>query len=108
VLTITPTAADAIRQLVEHSDVPESGGVRIAAGEPTEEGTPLQLALVEGPEPGDEVIGADAAAVFLEPFVAEVLEDTVLDARISEGQVEFALRDTAPPPPPSPNGHGPA
>jgi Fe-S cluster assembly iron-binding protein IscA len=108
VLTITPSAADAIRQLVEHSDVPESGGVRIAAGEPTEQGTPLQLALVEGPEPGDEVIGADAAAVFLEPLVAEVLEDTILDAHISDGEVEFALRDNAPLPPISTNGKGPA
>jgi Fe-S cluster assembly iron-binding protein IscA len=105
VLTLTPTASEAIKQLVDSADVPDSAGVRIVAGEPTDQGTPLQLALVEGPEPGDEVIADGDASVFLEPQVAGYLDDTVLDASVSEGQVEFALRDQSAGPP-SPNGDG--
>ncbi|MDP2710557.1 MAG: hypothetical protein Q8O56_05005 [Solirubrobacteraceae bacterium] len=89
-LTVSATASEAIRLLVESSDAPESAGVRIAAGEPTEAGTPLSLALVEAPEPGDEVI---ADEVFLEPQVAPYLEATVLDAQVHEGEVAFALHD---------------
>ena len=50
-LTLTPTASDAIRRLVETAGAPDSAGIRIAAGEPTDQGTPLNLSLVEGPEP---------------------------------------------------------
>jgi Fe-S cluster assembly iron-binding protein IscA len=107
VLTVTPTAAEAIRQLVDSSEAPESAGMRIAAGAPTDEGTPLQLAIVDGPEPGDEVVAGGEASVFLEPQVAEYLDDTVLDARVRDDKVEFALRDSRGPQPPSENGSQP-
>jgi Fe-S cluster assembly iron-binding protein IscA len=108
-LTVTPNASDAIRQLVASSDVdPDAAGIRIAAGEPTEQGTPLELALVERPEPGDEVVGQDEGAVYLAPSVADALGNTVLDAVIKDDQVSFALRDSEPPPAYTPNGDGPA
>lgn len=104
-LTVTETATDAIRQLVDNSETDaQTAGVRIAAGETTEQGTTLSLALAEGPQPGDEVVPGDAS-VFLEPKVAEVLEDTVLDAQVNDGEVAFALRD--PTQQPSRNGSGP-
>jgi iron-sulfur cluster assembly protein len=107
-LTITPTASALIRQLVDTSDVPESAGVRIAAGEPTDLGTPLELALVDGPEPGDEVVGGEDASVFLEPEIAGDLDHTVLDAEmIDDGRIQFALRDDSGPAPPSRNGSTP-
>jgi len=93
VLTVTPIASEAIRQLVESAGPPQPAGIRIATGEPTEQGTPISLALVEGPEPGDEVVVEDDASVFLEPTVSEVLDHTVLDAELSDGNVSFALRD---------------
>jgi iron-sulfur cluster assembly protein len=94
VLTITPTASELIRQLVDASDVPDSAGVRIAAGEPTAHGTTLELALVVGPEPGDEVVNGGEASVFLEPEIAEDLDHTVLDAEVvGDGRIQFALRD---------------
>lgn len=103
-LTVTATASDAIRQLVDNAGTAEDGGIRIAAGEPTEQGTPLALSIADGPEPGDEVVAGEAS-VFLEPKVAQALDGTVLDAEVNEGEVAFALRDVTPPP--SDNGTGP-
>jgi hypothetical protein len=53
-LTLTPTAADAVRALVAGAPVDEdTGGIRISSGEQTPHGTPLELALVDAPEPAD-------------------------------------------------------
>ena len=104
-LTVTPTAAEAIQLLVESAEL-DAGGVRISAGEPTPQGTPLSLELVERPEPEDEVVGGDAA-VFLEPQVAAYLDQAILDAQVDKGEIAFALRDGEEPEPPSWNGASP-
>jgi hypothetical protein len=58
-LTLTPTAADAVRALVAGAPVDDdTGGIRISSGEETPQGTPLELALVNAPEPADEEIDA--------------------------------------------------
>jgi iron-sulfur cluster assembly protein len=92
-LTLTPTAAEVLRALVADAPIEdESGGIRISPAARTPEGTSLQLALVEAPEIADEEIDAGGAHVFLEPQVAEFLDDKVLDASIeSGGEVRFAL-----------------
>jgi iron-sulfur cluster assembly protein len=70
-LTLTPTAADAVRALVAGAPVnDDTGGIRISSGEETPQGTPLELALVDAPEAADEEIDAGGAHVFLEPRVA--------------------------------------
>src|SRR5687768_9962479 len=70
-LTLTPTATDAVRQIVAQGPVDDdTGGLRIAAGQPTPEGVPLELSLVNGPEAEDQEIGAADAHVYLEPRVA--------------------------------------
>jgi Fe-S cluster assembly iron-binding protein IscA len=107
VLTVSPTAAEAISLLVENADVPDSGGLRIAAGEPTDQGTPLAISIVEAPEPDDEVISGPAATVFLEPQVAPYLESAVLDAHVNDGEIAFALHDSDAAQRPSGNGSGP-
>jgi len=93
VLTLSPTASEAIALLVEHSDVSDCAGLRIAAGEPTEQGTPLALSLVDEPEPDDEVVADGDATVFLEPRVVPYLDDAVLEAQVNDGEIAFALRD---------------
>jgi iron-sulfur cluster assembly protein len=92
-LTLTPTAADAVRALVAGAPVSDdTGGMRISSGEETPEGTPLELALVDAPEAADEEIDAGGAHVFLEPRVAGFLGDKVLDASVdSGGQVRFSV-----------------
>ena len=92
-LTLTPVASEAIRQLSSQTDEPEASGIRISPGPETPEGTALELTLVEEPEPEDEKVDEDGATVYLEPHVAGFLDDKVLDAQLEEGRVTFVLRD---------------
>jgi Fe-S cluster assembly iron-binding protein IscA len=115
VLTVTPIASEAIRRLVETSPAPDSGGMRIAPGEETPAGTPLELSLVDAPEAEDETVSdGEGATVYLEHEVAGFLDDKVLDAEVDAGKVTFVIRDDTEPEPVSaydptqPNGGGPA
>ena len=92
-LTLTPIASEAIRQLSAQTDDPESTGIRISPGPETPDGTALELTLVEEPEPEDEKVDDDGATVYLEPHVAGFLDDKVLDAQIDQGRVTFLVRD---------------
>ena len=86
-LTLTPIASEAIRQLSAQTDDPEASGIRIAPGAgggEFPEGTALELSLVEEPEPADEKVDDDGATVYLEPHVAGLLDDKVLDAQVDE------------------------
>jgi Fe-S cluster assembly iron-binding protein IscA len=108
-LTLTPVASEAIRQLSAQTDDPDASGIRISPGPETPEGTALELTLVEEPEPEDEKVDEDGATVYLEPQVAGFLDDKVLDAQLEEGRVTFVLRDETTPPESDygqPNGSG--
>ena len=104
-LTLTPVASEAIRQLSSQTDDPEASGIRIAPGPETPQGTALELSLVEEPEPEDEKVDEDGATVYLEPHVAGFLDDKVLDAQVDEGRVTFVLRDDEEVPTPEDYGH---
>src|SRR5919204_6413955 len=108
-LTLTPIASEAIRQLSAQTEDPEATGLRIASGPETPEGTALELSLVEEPAPEDEKFDDDGATVYLEPHVAGFLDDKVLDAQVDEGRVTFLVRDGEPGPEDfvQPNGAGP-
>lgn len=92
-LTLTPSAAEAVRQLTAAAPVDEDGGLRISVGEPTPEGTSLAISLVEGPQTADERIDNSGAHVYLEPPVAQFLDDKVLDAEVANEQVRFTVVD---------------
>jgi iron-sulfur cluster assembly protein len=107
-LTLTPNAEQAVRKLVADSPISEEeGGLRIAPGQPTPDGVPLELSIVGSPEPDDQDAGAPDAHVYLEPTAAEALDDKVLDAEVEGNSIGFALLDGPGPPPPSDNGTGP-
>jgi iron-sulfur cluster assembly protein len=107
-LTLTPNAEQAVRKLVADSPISEEeGGLRIAPGQPTPEGVPLELSIVGSPEPDDQDAGAPDAHVYLEPSAAEALDDKILDAEVEGNNIGFALLDAPGPPPPSENGTGP-
>jgi iron-sulfur cluster assembly protein len=94
VLTLTPTAAEAVRQLVASAPIDDdTGGLRISPGETTPTGTQLEITLVDSPEAADQSVDEGGAHVFVEPGVAEFLDDKVLDASVAEGRVSFAVRE---------------
>jgi iron-sulfur cluster assembly protein len=93
VLTMTPTAAEAIRQITAGSGLEPDPGLRISPGPPTPEGTPLQLGLAAQAEPTDQTVESEGARIYVEGPVAEVLEHKVLDAAVDGDQVRFALYD---------------
>jgi iron-sulfur cluster assembly protein len=112
-LTLTAAAAEVVRTLVEHSPAPDSGGLRIATGEWSGAGVALELTLVDEPAPEDERVEQEGATVYLDAGAAELLEDKLLDAQVTDDHVEFLLRededDVSPltPAEATPNGHGP-
>jgi iron-sulfur cluster assembly protein len=104
-LMLTPSAQEAVRQIVAGAPIDdETGGLRIAPGEPTEDGIPLEMTLVDVPEQGDQDAGSPDAHVYVDQRAAEVLDDKLLDAQLEDGSVGFALLDA----PGGTNGHGPA
>jgi Fe-S cluster assembly iron-binding protein IscA len=90
---MTPTAAQAIRQIAAGSGLEPDPGLRISPGPPTPEGTPLQLGLAGQPEPTDQTVESDGARIYVEGPVADVLDHKVLDAAVDGDQVRFALYD---------------
>ena len=94
-LALTSKAASAIDGILASPDFPEKAGMRITT-EPvaTDDDTPrteLRLAVVDEPETSDQVL--EDAPVFLEPEVATLLDDKVLDAEVAGDQVRFNLKE---------------
>lgn len=92
-LAITDTAAEAIRSLTADAQLPDGGGLRIAAPDP-EQG--LELSLAPQPASEDVVLSGEGLSVFLEPLAAEALDDKVLDVQQVEGtdgnqELRFAI-----------------
>jgi iron-sulfur cluster assembly protein len=92
-LTITDSAAEAVRRISAGSGLEPEPGLRISAGEPTPDGTPLEISLTGEAESSDQTVEEGGARVYLEEDVAPALDDMVLDADIQEDQIRFALRD---------------
>ncbi|HEV2820951.1 MAG TPA: hypothetical protein VGW11_10630 [Solirubrobacteraceae bacterium] len=92
-LTLTPTASEAIRQLTDQVPTEDATpGMRIAPGEESGgEGIALELSLVRAPETFDQTIENQGAIVYLEPQAAELLDDKVLDAEVRDDGVAFEV-----------------
>ena len=92
-LTMTDNAADAVRRISEGSGLEPDPGLRIAAGEPTAEGTPLELTLAAEAGPSDATVEEGGARLYVEEVVAPALDDKVLDAAVEGDQIRFELRE---------------
>jgi len=56
----------------------------------------FQLALVDGPAAGDQVVEEGGARVFVEAAAAEILDDKALDAQVNEqGDLAFRISEQA-------------
>jgi Fe-S cluster assembly iron-binding protein IscA len=91
VLTLTDSARDAVREMVNDGGAPEGSGIRIATGRNDDGSEGLSLSLADGPAEGDAVVDDDGSRVFLEPQAASMLDDKVLDAQRHEDHVHFVV-----------------
>ncbi len=93
-LTITHEAAEAIDAVVHSGpDTPETAGLRIARATTPDGEEGLQLAVTSGPAADDAVVEAGGTPVFLDVEAAALLDDKVLDARVTGDEVGFLVRD---------------
>ncbi|MGH2744876.1 MAG: hypothetical protein ACRDN8_20805 [Thermoleophilaceae bacterium] len=101
-LTITSNAADAIREIIQSTDVPDEGGIRISVARQNGAQASLELALSPAPMEGDEVLDAGGVHVFLDELAVVALDDKSLDAQIEGGEISFGIleRDQDGPEPP--------
>jgi Fe-S cluster assembly iron-binding protein IscA len=92
-LSVTAAASEAVHVLAAQTSAPESAGVRIArAGEePEAAGAELRLSVVEEPAEGDQQV--PDTQVYLEPEVADLLDDKTLDADLSGEQIRFSVKE---------------
>jgi iron-sulfur cluster assembly protein len=92
VLTITDTAAEAIRGIVGAPEIPEGAGLRIATAGASEAGT-LEVSVAETPAETDQVVSEAGARVFVEADAVPLLDDKLLDAQIEGTRVGFTLSE---------------
>ena len=89
-LTLTDTATTVVKSIVDKAPQSDAAGLRIHGD--SADATNFNVAIVAAAEPGDSVVEADGARVFLEPNASLALDDKVLDAEVSDsGAVTFAL-----------------
>jgi iron-sulfur cluster assembly protein len=93
-MSLTPAATDVIRDLVESSHLPDTGGLRMQLSDSMDSShASLAVSLVEQPDPQDEVLEDAGVHVFLTPQAASLLGDKLLDATIDAGQITFLLHE---------------
>ncbi|MCW4386188.1 iron-sulfur cluster assembly accessory protein [Salinibacterium sp. SYSU T00001] len=93
-LTLTETASNVVKAIIDQNPEVENAGLRInSQGADAAE---LGVAVVEAPEASDQVLEQDGARVFLDEGATVALADKVLDAQVgSDGSVSFAIGQQA-------------
>lgn len=88
-LTLTDNARTVVQDLTSRAGLPDGGGLRIARS--TEQLGSFELALVAEPVPGDDVVDAGDAKVYLGPEASATLADQRLDVDPAGGGQVFTL-----------------
>ena len=95
-LTITDTAAEAIRGIVAAPELPEGAGLRIATAADAGDAAALEVSVAETPAETDQVVSEAGARVFVEADAIPLLDDKLLDAQIEGTRVGFMLSEQPP------------
>jgi Fe-S cluster assembly iron-binding protein IscA len=90
VLTVTEQAASMIRELLDHAELPEGAGLRIAQ---RDDHTALAMTLADQPDDSDLIVADRDISVFLGPMAARRVASQTLDATSSHISAAFYLRD---------------
>ncbi|GIG40451.1 adhesin [Cellulomonas phragmiteti] len=86
-LTLTDTARTAVETLTSRAGLPEEGGLRIAE----QESGGFELALVAGPDPGDDVVAEGDARIYVDPRTSQTLAEQQLDVEATDTGTTFTL-----------------
>ena len=90
VLTLTENASTIVKAITEQTSAADSAGLRFSPNVAGGQG--LDVAPVEAPEPGDQVVEEGGARVYLEETAAVALGEQILDAAVDEsGTVQFSI-----------------
>jgi iron-sulfur cluster assembly protein len=90
-LTVTETAASAIKELLEENDLPEGAGMRITGEIDENQEAHLELGF-DAPSEGDVTFTTDSGVnVYLDEAAAAALEGKVLDAEPHGDHVHFSI-----------------
>jgi Fe-S cluster assembly iron-binding protein IscA len=93
VLTISPEASHAIRDILDASEVPDGSMFRISPqqNDGAEPGASLVVSVIDTPPPDDQIVEGEEVAVSVEPTAAALLDDKQLDATVVGDQVNFSI-----------------
>ncbi len=92
-LTLTDTAAEAIRGIVAAPELPDGAGLRIATQPGPGEVSTLEVSVAETPAETDQVVDESGARVFVEADAVPLLDGKLLDAQIDGTRVGFMLSE---------------
>lgn len=86
-LTLTDNARTAVETLTQRAGLPQEGGLRIAE----QDSGGFELALVAGPDPGDDVVTEGGARVYVDSRTSQTLTDQRLDVEATGSGTAFTL-----------------
>ena len=86
-LTLSPSAVEAVDSLLHSPDVPDDAGLRIA----TAGASQLTIGIAPEPAPDDQVIEEGGAHVFVDSEAAPLLDNVELEAHREGDRVAFGL-----------------
>ncbi len=99
-LTLSPSAVEAVDLLLHNPEVPDDAGLRIGSAGESE----FTLGIAAGPAPGDQIIEEGGVRVFVDAEAAPMLDNAELNARRDGDQLAFGLAPAGAGGAPSNNG----
>jgi Fe-S cluster assembly iron-binding protein IscA len=91
-LRISEGAAQGIRGLLAAVSPDDRRAIRISGGRESDAGD-YELTPAPAPTPGDRTVDQNGVQVFVDPAAAPRLDDKLLDARVRQGSLRFAVED---------------
>jgi iron-sulfur cluster assembly protein len=92
VMSITPAAAERVREIVEASERPVAG-IRVGIKNGGCAGMSYTVALADAASPGDELVEAEGARVYIDPKAVLFLLGTRMDFRASKLSTGFVFEN---------------
>lgn len=91
-LTLTPSAAEALAATRSQQGIPDDATLRVAAAAASNGEQPgITLGFVDQPMDGDQTGDAHGMPICVAPEVAEVLSDATIDTQSEDGQTRLVL-----------------